>query len=174
MATAPIDPAKLAAGTDPRPAKPIDPPNVIASIAPNAAPADTPRVNGVARGFRSRPWKTTPADASVAPTRAPASVRGRRATKKICASTLSMNGTDVSKARRRLTGVDPTRGAATIEARASAPKPASDRNRRARTVRLIGRGSRRRGESARRRGGLPKGGGGRPPRLRTARGSGPG
>ena len=95
-------------------------PNVIASIAPSAAPAETPSVNGVASGLRSRPWKTTPAAASVAPTSAPASVRGSRATKKICASTLSANGIDESNARRRLMDVDPTSGARTIDATASA------------------------------------------------------
>ena len=55
-----------------RPARPgcrahaNDQPNVIASIAPSAAPAETPSVNGVASGLRSSPWNTTPADASVA------------------------------------------------------------------------------------------------------------
>ena len=97
--------------------------NVIASIAPSAAPAETPSVNGVASGLRSSPWNTTPAVASAAPTSAPASVRGRRATKKICASTLSANGIDRSNARRRLIDVDPTSGASTIAASASSPKP---------------------------------------------------
>ena len=32
----------------------------MASIAPSAAPADTPRVNGVASGLRSSAWRTTP------------------------------------------------------------------------------------------------------------------
>ena len=68
-------------------------------------------MNGVASGFRSRPWNTTPAAASVAPTNAPASVRGSRATKKICASTLSANGMEKSNARRRLIDVEPTSGA---------------------------------------------------------------
>ena len=86
------EPAKLAAGTAGMPAHANVQPNVIASIAPSAAPADTPSVNGVASGLRSSPWKTTPADASIAPTSAPASVRGSRAMKKICASTLSANG----------------------------------------------------------------------------------
>ena len=44
---------------------PSDQLNVMASIAPSAAPADTPSVNGVASGLRSSPWKTTPAAASV-------------------------------------------------------------------------------------------------------------
>ena len=42
--------------------------NVIASIAPSAAPVDTPSVKGVASGFRSSPWNTTPAEAKSAPT----------------------------------------------------------------------------------------------------------
>ena len=100
---------------------------VIASIAPSAAPADTPSVNGVASGLRSSPWKTTPAVARVEPTSAPASVRGSRAMKKICASGLSANGTDQSKARRRLIGVDPISGAVT---RASSSARAEDQHRR--------------------------------------------
>ena len=96
---------------------------MIASIAPSAAPDETPSVNGVASGLRSSPWKTTPAAASVPPTSAPASVRGSRATKKICASTLSANGTDASKARRRLMDVDPTSGASDDRRQRQAPKP---------------------------------------------------
>ena len=53
------------------PATPIDQLNVIASIAPSAAPVETPSVNGVASGLRSSPWKTTPAAANSAPTAAP-------------------------------------------------------------------------------------------------------
>ena len=68
--TAPIAPAKLASGTAGTPTRPKLQPNVIASIAPSAAPAETPRVNGVASGLRSRPWNTTPAVASAAPTSA--------------------------------------------------------------------------------------------------------
>jgi hypothetical protein len=82
-------------------------------------------VNGVASGLRSSPWNTTPAEASIDPTRAPASVRGRRATKKICASTFSPNGTAGSNARRRLIRVDPMSGAIRIAATASIPKAAS-------------------------------------------------
>ena len=61
--------------------------------------AETPSVNGVASGLRSSACSTTPAAASVEPTSAPASTRGRRATKKICASTLSAQGIDGSKTR---------------------------------------------------------------------------
>ena len=74
----------------------------MASIAPSAAPEETPRVKGVASGLRSSPWKTTPAAASAPPTSTPASVRGRRATNRIWASTLSANGREGSSARRRL------------------------------------------------------------------------
>ena len=84
---------------------------MIASIAPSEAPAETPSVNGVASGLRSSAWKTTPAAASAAPTSAPASTRGSRATKKICASTLSANGIDRSNTRARLMCVLPTSGA---------------------------------------------------------------
>ena len=76
----------------------------MASMAPSAAPAETPSVNGVASGLRSSACSTTPDAASAAPTRAAASTRGRRATKKICASTFSAHGTDGSKARRQADG----------------------------------------------------------------------
>ncbi len=99
IATAPSAPAKLASGTALTPATASGVPKVIASIAPSAAPADTPSVNGVASGLRSSACSTTPAAASVAPTSAPASVRGRRATKKICASTLSAKGMRRSNTR---------------------------------------------------------------------------
>ena len=82
-------------------------------MAPSAAPADTPSVNGVASGLRSSACSTTPEAASVAPTRAAASTRGSRATKKIWASTLSAQGIDVSNARVRLMDVLPTVGAST-------------------------------------------------------------
>ena len=94
---------------------------MIASIAPSAAPAETPSVNGVASGLRSSPWKTTPALASMAPTSAPASTRGSRATKKICASTLLSNGTAESNTRRRLIDVDPASGPRMTAAAARPP-----------------------------------------------------
>ena len=97
----------------------------MASMAPSAAPAETPSVNGVASGLRSSACSTTPEAASAAPTRAAASTRGRRATKKICASTLSVHGTDGSKARPRLMAVLPSVGATTIAAAAVAAKSGS-------------------------------------------------
>ena len=87
-------------------------PNVIAIIAPSEAPAETPSVYGVASGLRSSPWNTTPAAASVPPTSAAASARGRRAIKKICASTLSANGIDRLKTRAKSIDVEPMNGAA--------------------------------------------------------------
>jgi hypothetical protein len=63
-------------------------------------------------------------------------VRGKRATKKICASTLSLKGTDGSSARRRLTDVDPTSGAVSMATIASAPNTATDTSSRARTDRV--------------------------------------
>src|SRR5687768_3670618 len=121
MATAPSDPAKLAIGTAEKPAIPDDTLNVSASIAPRAAPADTPSVNGVASGFRSSACSTTPDAASEEPTSAPASTRGRRATKKICASVLFSKGTDESNTRARLIDVDPTSGASKHTTTAEAP-----------------------------------------------------
>ena len=85
----------------------IDQLREIASTAPRAAPVETPSVNGVASALRSSPWKTTPADAKSAPTAAPASVRGSLAMKKICASVLSANGIEKSKARDSAMRVGP-------------------------------------------------------------------
>src|SRR5258708_5327678 len=79
MATAMSEPAKAATGTAEIPRNASDRLKVIARTAPSAAPVETPRVNGVASGFRRRPWKTTPAEPKSAPTQAPASVRGSRA-----------------------------------------------------------------------------------------------
>src|SRR3954466_13779346 len=110
MATATSDPANAVMGTAEMPAAAIVQLNEIAITAPSAAPVDTPSVNGVASGLRNKPWKTTPAEANNAPTHAPASVRGRRAMKKICASALSAKGIEKSNARRRLIGVAPTSG----------------------------------------------------------------
>ena len=55
--TAISEPAKLATGAAGMPSHDSDQPKVIASIAPSAAPAETPSVNGVASGLRSSPWK---------------------------------------------------------------------------------------------------------------------
>ena len=130
MPTAISEPANAATGTAEMPRNASDRLKVIARIAPSAAPVDTPSVNGVASGLRNRPWKTTPADAKSAPTHAPASVRGSRATKKICASTLSANGIEKSKTRRRLTDVGPTSGASSSVTAVSAPNPATVRRKR--------------------------------------------
>ena len=64
MATAASEPTKLAAVTADTPDIDTCRRNDIASIAPSAAPAETPSVNGVASGLRSSAWKTTPAAAS--------------------------------------------------------------------------------------------------------------
>ena len=150
MPTARNAPARLAEATPPmtHPA-----PNVIATIAPSDAPAETPRVYGVASAFRSRPWNTTPAAASVPPTSAAASARGSRARKKICASTLSANGTDPLKTRENWIGVEPMNGAATTaatmagEARADERQAASKGRRHAR-ARCVGRAADRIGATS--------------------------
>ncbi len=82
-------PASEASGTGASGPIRMSAPNVMARMAPSAAPAETPSVSGAASGFRKSACSTAPAVARVAPTRAPAITRGRRATKKICASTLS-------------------------------------------------------------------------------------
>ena len=105
----------------------------MASMAPSAAPADTPSVNGVASGLRSSAWNTTPAAASAAPTMAAASVRGRRETNRICASALSANGTLVSKARRSERGADPMSGASMRAAAAIRPNTSTVMNTRRRS-----------------------------------------
>ena len=98
-------------GIDETPSIPTSSPNAIASIAPSAPPADTPSVNGVASGLRSMACSTTPAAASAAPTIAPDSTRGRRATKKICASTFCSQGMERSNAFASEMFVLPTVGA---------------------------------------------------------------
>ena len=123
MAAARPAPARLAAGTGDHGPTARVPPRMMTSIAPSEAPAETPSVNGVASGLRSSAWNTTPADASAAPTSAPASMRGRRAMNRICASTLLANGIDESSARRRLMGELPTSGATTQVTSVSAPNP---------------------------------------------------
>ena len=128
-------PARLAAGTGDRMPTDTAPPKMITTIAPSDAPADTPRVKGVASGLRSSAWKTTPATASAAPTSAPATTRGRRATNRICASVLSVKGIDRSSARAMSMCVVPTSGASRQVRIASAPKPAVDHTRRVRTGR---------------------------------------
>ena len=55
MPTAISEPPKLASGATGMPSEAMVGANVIASIAPSAAPADTPSVNGVASGLRSSP-----------------------------------------------------------------------------------------------------------------------
>ena len=153
------------------PATPSAQPNVIASIAPSAAPDDTPRVNGVASGLRSSPWKTTPAAASAAPTSAPASVRGSRATNKICASTLSAKGIDRSNARREAESPSSRRAA-----QARPRSRPSRRTRPGRTRCAVGRAASAHrsgtdpGRSAPRRGGRPPRAGGRRHRRRRAAG----
>src|SRR5262245_58550037 len=131
-AVAAAAPAKLAAETVENGPIVKVPPNTITTIAPSDAPADTPSVNGVASGFRSKAWKTTPAAARAAPTSAPAITRGSRATNRICASALSAKGIERSSARAMSMWVVPTRGA-------SAPKPAVDQTRRVRTGRYESR-----------------------------------
>ena len=88
-------------------------------------------MNGVASGLRSSAWNTTPAAASALPTNAAASTRGRRATKKICASTLSAKAIDGSKTRVRLMDVLPTTGASRQAPHASTPNPSMARAARA-------------------------------------------
>src|SRR5439155_6666273 len=49
-----------------------------ARTAPRAAPLDTPRMYGSARGFRSRAWSATPTAAKLAPTRKANRTLGKR------------------------------------------------------------------------------------------------
>ena len=53
-------------------------PRTMAPTAPTAAPLDTPRTYGSARGFLRRAWKTAPLTASPAPTNAAKAIRGTR------------------------------------------------------------------------------------------------
>ena len=121
MAAAMNAPPRLANGTGDSGPSVTAAPNVMARMAPSAEPAETPSVNGVARGLRNSACKTTPAEASAAPTTAPANIRGKRATKKIWASTLSVKGMDLSNTLDRLMDTLPTSGASRHVANASAP-----------------------------------------------------
>src|SRR5438067_7013635 len=95
------------------------------ATAPSVAPAESPSVSGEASGLRRNAWNTTPATARLLPTRIAASTRGRRATKKTWASTLSANGMLRSRTRDKWIDVEPTSGAATQITSVSAPKPAT-------------------------------------------------
>ena len=141
---------------------------VIASIAPSAAPAETPSVNGVASGLRSSAWKTTPDAASAAPTSAAASVRGSRETKKICASVLSANGMLRSNTRRSEIGAEPTIGASrhAAAARSAEHQDGEEDAASQRHGRLLPPGLS--GEAAPRSGGRRRRGSGRRPRRRRA------
>jgi hypothetical protein len=91
MATS--EPAKLATETAADAESPTSRLNEMASIAPSAAPADTPSVKGVASGLRSSACSTTPAAASRRrparrPARAAAAPR-RRSARPRCRPTAS-------------------------------------------------------------------------------------
>ena len=66
------------------------------SAAPKAAPLETPRVNGVARGLRNMAWKAAPAAASPAPARNPNRTRGTRKRQKISASAVPEKGANAA------------------------------------------------------------------------------
>src|SRR4029453_10309034 len=132
MTRAPNEPAKLTSGTVEMPANDTSRSNVIATIAPSDAPADTPSVSGEASGLGSSAWNTTPDSASALPTSAAAITRGRRATKKICASVLLAYGIDRSKTVPRWIRVLPTSGASSSASAASVPNAAMVKARRRR------------------------------------------
>src|SRR6266511_645727 len=67
-----------AAPATPRPPSTPAPPATMTTIAPRAAPEDTPITAGSAMGFRNRPWNNVPATASPTPTTAPSRTRGSR------------------------------------------------------------------------------------------------
>ena len=68
MASAPSDPAKLDSGTTEMPRSVKSMWNVMASMVPSVAPAETPSVSGDASGFLSSAWKTAPESARPLPT----------------------------------------------------------------------------------------------------------
>src|ERR1051325_2023221 len=75
-------PRKATTGT-PSPASAAPPPPRVTTIAPSAAPEDTPMMAGSASGFRNNPWNTAPAVASAAPTSAASSTLGSRSWNRI-------------------------------------------------------------------------------------------
>ena len=75
---APMAPARAPRGKGLRPRKLPPTPSMTRSATPKAAPVETPRVKGSARGFRRSPWKMTPAVAREAPTSPESTTRERR------------------------------------------------------------------------------------------------
>ncbi len=74
-----MPPANAATGTPAAPAHPmLAVPATIASVAPSAAPPETPRTYGSASGFRKTAWNAAPTEASPAPATAPRRTRGSR------------------------------------------------------------------------------------------------
>src|SRR5438876_6760047 len=84
MATSAPTNASTGTGLNPRTLKLND--SRKPSAPPSAAPPETPSAYGSASGLRSRPWKSTPALASAAPTMAAPATRGRRIAKKMASS----------------------------------------------------------------------------------------
>ncbi len=84
--TVAIAPAKANVGISPHPKNVVTPVIERARVAPSAAPAEVPRKYGSAIGFLSKPWKSTPLAARLAPTNAAAITLGKRISMRIMAS----------------------------------------------------------------------------------------
>ena len=98
--------AAPATGTTVRLAARAPVPRLSTAAAPRAAPPDTPRRAGSARGFRRRAWRSAPARARAAPTSAAKRARGRRSSQRMGQAA----GSSASAQGRRGTG--PSRSAA--------------------------------------------------------------
>ena len=59
------------------------PPSTITTIAPSAAPEDTPITAGSASGFRNSPWNSIPETPRAAPTSTARATRGSRSWSRI-------------------------------------------------------------------------------------------
>ena len=86
-------------------------PRLMAITAPNEAPLETPRVNGAAKSFLNRAWKTAPVTDRAAPVTAPRRMRGMRARNRMLASTLSVAPIPPDKALPMSMEVGPIKGA---------------------------------------------------------------
>ena len=79
IAVAAAPPAKAAAGTAAASMNVAAPrPDAMATVAPRAAPPETPSTYGSASGFLRVPWNAAPTPAKPAPATTPSRTRGKR------------------------------------------------------------------------------------------------
>ena len=122
MDTASRAPARADHDWSPRPRTTTPTPIFATAATPNDAPAATPRMYGVASGFRKTAWKTAPPTANPAPPRNAAATLGTRICQKILETESAPNG---SRATANGRGTGPMNGAPATTA--TAPTISSSR-----------------------------------------------